>query len=128
MRNSDGSMRLLFICRVHNFRGSWPAGEEFRDALRVRRRIVEPVWRGRVLAWISARRSSRAGAHPSVVHGVDRIELPTLLADGPRRMQSLVFSMLYPPEAAQGIAHQPSSSSSTGSSPGVTENCTLGVL
>jgi len=77
-----------------------PAGKQLCDALGVRRRIVEPVGCGRVLAWISARHPFRAGAHSSVVHGVDWIELPTHLTDGPRCMQSPVFSNLYPPKAA----------------------------
>jgi hypothetical protein len=50
-----------------------PAGEHFRDSFRVRRRIIEPVESGRVLARIRARRPFRTGAHPFIVHGVDRI-------------------------------------------------------
>jgi mannose-6-phosphate isomerase-like protein (cupin superfamily) len=79
-----------------------------------------------MLAWISARRSSRAGAHPSVVDGVDGIELPTLLAEGPRRMQSLVLNTSNPPEAAWRMTHQTTTSTS-GCWPAVTDNQSLGV-
>ncbi len=60
-----------------------------------------------MLARISARRPFRTGTHPLVVHGVDRVQLPTLLADGPRRVQSLVLNTSNPPELAQRMAISP---------------------